>query len=81
LGKYRLYAKARKARGSESKGQGDADVILHTFAKPNPMRSKQQVREVIFSKAKDTKERNSIILKAYQEGYSLHMIAKVLELN
>ncbi len=32
-------------------------------------------------KTKDTKERNKLILKAYQKGYSQHMIAKVLDLN
>jgi DNA-directed RNA polymerase specialized sigma subunit len=31
--------------------------------------------------AKDTKERNKQIVKAYKQGYSQHMIAKVLELN
>ena len=34
----------------------------------------------MLSKAKDTKERNTIILKAYKEGYSQHMIAKVMGL-
>ena len=32
-------------------------------------------------KVKDTKERNVLILKAYEKGYSQHMIAKVLGLN
>ena len=30
---------------------------------------------------KDIKERNKQIVKAYEKGYSQHMIAKVLELN
>ena len=34
----------------------------------------------MLSIAKDTKERNRLILQAYQEGYSQHMIAKVLDL-
>ncbi|PHS40107.1 MAG: hypothetical protein COB07_05195 [Sulfurovum sp.] len=33
------------------------------------------------SKAKHMKERNNLILKDYQEGYSQHLIAKVLGLN
>ena len=32
----------------------------------------------IFKKIKDIKKRNSTIVKAYKEGYSQHMIAKVL---
>ncbi|MFA7028569.1 MAG: helix-turn-helix domain-containing protein, partial [Sulfurovum sp.] len=32
----------------------------------------------LFSKAKDKQERNKLILKAYEQGYSQHMIAKVL---
>ena len=35
----------------------------------------------ILEKDKDKKERNKQIVKAYQQGYSQHMIAKVLELN
>ena len=35
----------------------------------------------ILSRATEIKERNKLILKTYQEGYSQHMIAKVLELN
>ena len=35
----------------------------------------------IFAKAEDTKERNRKIVKAYEKGYSQHMISKVLELN
>ena len=35
----------------------------------------------IFAKAEDTKERNRKIVKAYEKGYSHHIIAKVLELN
>ncbi len=30
---------------------------------------------------KDIKKRNKQIVKAYEKGYSQHMIAKVLELN
>jgi DNA-binding NarL/FixJ family response regulator len=33
-----------------------------------------------FKDVKETKERNIIICKAYKEGYSQHMIAKVLDL-
>ena len=35
----------------------------------------------ILEKERDTKERNKQIAKAYKQGYSQHMIAKVLELN
>ena len=35
----------------------------------------------ILKKEKDTKERNKQIVKAYQQGYSQHMIARVLGLN
>jgi len=35
----------------------------------------------IFEDIDDTKERNIAIAKAYKQGYSQHMIAKVLELN
>ena len=35
----------------------------------------------MLEKEKDKKERNKQIVKAYQQGYSQHMIAKVLELN
>lgn len=35
----------------------------------------------MLEKAKDTKERNTQIVKAYKQGYSQHVIAKVLELN
>ena len=48
----------------------------NTEKKPNEGKLKKML-----SKAKNTKERNSFILKAYQEGYSQHMMAKVLELN
>jgi len=44
--------------------------------KPDEKKLKKQL-----SKAKDTKERNVLILTAYTQGYSQHMIAKVLELN
>ncbi len=35
----------------------------------------------ILSKANNTKERNRLIVQAYEEGYSQHTIAKVLRLN
>lgn len=35
----------------------------------------------ILSKTQDKKERNTLILQSYREGYSQHMIAKVLGLN
>ena len=44
--------------------------------KPNEAELKKML-----SKAKDTKTRNQLILEAYEQGYSQHMIAKVLGLN
>ena len=44
--------------------------------KPDEKKLKRQL-----SKAQDTKERNVCILNAYVQGYSQHMIAKVLGLN
>jgi len=35
----------------------------------------------MFKKVKDIKERNSIIVQAYKEGYSQQMIAKILEIT
>ena len=40
----------------------------------------EKLRKML-EKEKDKKERNKQIVKAYQQGYSQHMIAKVLELN
>ena len=40
----------------------------------------EKLRKML-EKGKDKKERNKQIVKAYQQGYSQHMIAKVLELN
>jgi len=37
--------------------------------------------EKLLLKAKDKKERNYQILKAYQQGYSQYMIAKVLGIS
>lgn len=37
--------------------------------------------QMMLAKAKDKTDRNKIILKAYSQGYSQHLIAKVLELN
>lgn len=39
----------------------------------------EKLRKML-SKTKETKERNKLILKAYQQGHSQHMIAKVLGL-
>ena len=44
--------------------------------KPDEEKLKQ-----MFKKVKDIKERNSIIIQAYKEGYSQQMIAKVLEIT
>jgi len=35
----------------------------------------------ILAKAKDIKERNKLIVECYSQGYSQHMMAKILELN
>ncbi|MDD3592647.1 MAG: helix-turn-helix domain-containing protein [Sulfurovum sp.] len=44
-------------------------------------RPDEETLRKILSKAKDKKERNTLILKAYREGYSQHMIAKVLNIS
>ena len=44
-------------------------------------KSNEEALQKMLAKTKDTKERNKLILKAYQKGYSQHMIAKVLDLN
>jgi len=44
-------------------------------------RPKKEDLVVMFKNIKDIKVRNVTITKAYQQGYSQHMIAKVLELN
>ncbi len=44
--------------------------------KPNEKKLMQ-----MFKKAKDIKERNSIIVQAYKEGYSQQMIAKALNIT
>ncbi|MBT8348219.1 MAG: helix-turn-helix domain-containing protein, partial [Sulfurovum sp.] len=44
--------------------------------KPN-----EETLQKMLIKIKDTKERNKLIVKAYQKGYSQHMIAKILDLN
>jgi DNA-binding NarL/FixJ family response regulator len=41
-------------------------------------RPKEKDLVVIFKNIKEIKKRNSTIVKAYKEGYSQHMIAKVL---
>jgi len=48
---------------------------------PNIAKTQSQLEEEVkklFSHVKDKKERNKQILKTYQQGYSQHMIAKVL---
>ncbi len=37
--------------------------------------------EKILAKAKDMKSRNRLIIKSYQQGYSQHMMAKVLGIS
>ena len=41
---------------------------------------KQELLAKMFKNIKDINKRNSIIVKAYKEGYSQHMIAKVLDM-
>jgi len=43
-------------------------------------RKKEKDLKAIFENITDIKERNSRIVKAYKEGYSQHMMAKVLEM-
>jgi REP element-mobilizing transposase RayT len=48
----------------------------NTDKKPN----EEKLRNIL-GKTQEKKERNKLILKTYQQGYSQHMIAKVLGLN
>ena len=43
-------------------------------------RKKEENLKAIFENVRDIKERNKRIIKAYKEGYSQHMMAKVLEM-
>ena len=43
-------------------------------------RPKEEDLKILFENVIDIKERNSRIVKAYKEGYSQHMMAKVLEM-
>jgi len=43
-------------------------------------RKKKEDLKAMFENITDTKKRNSRIVKAYKEGYSQHMMAKVLEM-
>ncbi len=66
----------------------DSDELLELKKASNLVEAPNIIKKLseeelisILSKSKDTKERNSLILKAYEKGYSQHKIAKVLELN
>ncbi len=61
---------------SEMKKASSLVEATNVEKKPDEKKLKKQL-----SKAKDTKERNVLILTAYIQGYSQHMIAKVLKLN
>jgi len=43
-------------------------------------RSEEKLRSIL-QKARDKRERNALILQCYEQGYSQHMIAKVLEIS
>jgi transposase-like protein len=49
------------------------------------MHNKQSISikrlQTIFSKAKDKKYRNELIVQCYDKGYSQHMMAKVLGIS
>jgi len=40
-----------------------------------------RIVQKIFEKKKECKKRSKTILKAYEKGYSQHMIAKVLDIS
>ncbi|QOR60947.1 helix-turn-helix domain-containing protein [Sulfurovum sp. ST-21] len=44
------------------------------------MRKEEDLRE-LFQNITDTKQRNKVILQAIEQGYSQHMIAKVLGIS
>jgi len=70
-----LHSKIDKAQLQELKIASSLVEASNIETKPN---KKALIK--ILSKAKDTKERNLLILQAYQQGYSQHLIAKVLGL-
>jgi DNA-directed RNA polymerase specialized sigma subunit len=43
-------------------------------------RSEEKLRSIL-QKARDKRERNALILQCYEQGYSQHLIAKVLEIS
>ena len=57
-------------------GRGASLEASNVDKKPNEIKLRK-----ILEKVKDIQERNEQIAKAYKQGYSQHMIAKVLELN
>lgn len=70
-----LHSKIDKAQLQELKTASSLIEASNILTKPN-----EKALIKILSKAKDTKERNQLILQAYQQGYSQHLIAKVLGL-
>ena len=70
-----LHSKIDKAQLQELKIASSLVEASNIETKPN---KKALIK--ILSKAKDTKKRNLLILQAYQQGYSQHLIAKVLGL-
>jgi len=71
-----LYSKIDREQLQELKTASSLVEASNIETKPD---EKALIKHL--SKAKDTKERNQRILQAYQQGYSQHLIAKVLELN
>ena len=61
---------------SEMKKASSLIAASNTDKKPN-----EEVLRGILEKAKDKKERNRLIVQCYKEGYSQHMMAKVLGIS
>ena len=71
-----LNASVDTAMLQELKKASSLVEASHIDQKPD-----EETLKKMLLKAKDIKERNKQILKAYQEGYSQHMIAKVLGIS
>jgi DNA-directed RNA polymerase specialized sigma subunit len=70
-----LHSKIDKQQLQELKTASSLVEASNIQIKPN-----EKALSKLLSKAKDTKERNQYVLKAYQQSYSQHLIAKVLGL-
>jgi len=71
-----LHAQPDPDQLAEMKKAASLVEAPNSNKKPNEKKLK-----AILQKAKDKKERNTLIVQCYEQGYSQHMIAKVLEIS